>query len=80
MPWVTERLIGTIDGNNKNFTISHEARSDMLFIFFEGIPLEAVGSQPETMQAAYVQAGMNINLGLAPQVGQNPWSVYFYEP
>ena len=79
MPWKIERLSGTIDGSNRAFTISQNAIHETLLVVFAGVPLEAVNSQPEIMQAAYVQSGMNVTLGLAPVVGQNPWCRYFYE-
>lgn len=80
MTWKIERLSGTIDGANRDFTLSEIPVPATLSIFFTGIPLEPVGSQPDQMQYAYVVDGVDVELGLAPVSGQNPWARYFYEP
>jgi hypothetical protein len=79
MPWVTEDVAGTIDGNNRNFTISNSPVAGSLMVFQQGIVLEAVGSQPQAMQLAYVQTSTSVELGLAPLVGQQrPWVRYYF--
>jgi hypothetical protein len=79
MAWKTETLIGTINGSNKDFTISNVPVSATLIVVFTGVVFEGVGSQPDQMQFAYTQSGTAIQLGLAPQVGQQaPWARYWY--
>ena len=78
MGWVTENLSGAIDNNNRTFTISNPVTKG-LSVYYKGHELEIVGSQPELLEAAYVQAGTNITLGVAPQIGdQRPWCIYFF--
>jgi hypothetical protein len=79
MPWMTEDLSGTIDGSNRNFTITQSPVAGSLMVIQQGIVLEAVGSQPQAMQLAYVQTSTSVELGLAPLVGQQrPWARYYY--
>jgi hypothetical protein len=79
MPWVIEDLAGTINGTNRNFTISQVPVAGSLIVVQQGIILEAVGSQPDQMQVAYSVSGTNMTLGLAPLVGQLvPWCRYYY--
>ena len=79
MPWVIEDLIGTINGTNRAFTISHVPEAGSLIVVQQGKKLEAVGSQPDQMQVAYSVSGTNLTLGLAPLVGQQvPWCRYYY--
>ena len=79
MAWKIEKLAGTINGSNRNFTLSNAPNAASLLIFFTGIPLEVVGSQPQQMQLAYAGSGVNIELGLAPtSEGQRPWARYWH--
>jgi len=79
MPWLIQDLAGTIDGSNRDFTISHVPEAGSLMVIQQGIILEAVASQPESMQLAYVLNTTNMTLGLAPLVGQQrPWCRYWY--
>ena len=79
MPWVIQDLIGTINGSNRNFTISNSPIAGSLIVVQQGIILEAVGSQPQAMQLAYVQTSTSVELGLAPLVGQQvPWCRYYF--
>lgn len=79
MPWVIEDLIGTINGTNRSFTISHVPVAGSLIVVQQGKKLEAVVSQPDQMQVAYALNGTNMTLGLAPLVGQLvPWCRYYY--
>jgi len=79
MPWVIEDLTGTINGTNRNFTISQVPVAGSLIVVQQGVILEAVGSQPDQMQVAYSVSGTNMTLGLAPLVGQLvPWCRYYY--
>lgn len=78
MPWKIETLGGTVNGSNKDFTISNPAVPETLLVFLNGVPMERVQSQPETMEVAYVQSGTNLTLGLAPVSGQVPWARYFW--
>jgi hypothetical protein len=77
MPWVIERVSPEPDGDNKNFTISHEPAPNTELFFFPVTPLEKVGSQPQGMQ--YTRAGVNVTFGLAPAQSRWPWARYFYE-
>jgi hypothetical protein len=79
MPWMIEDLSGTINGSNRDFTISQSPVAGSLMVIQQGIVLEAVGSQPDFMQYAYVQTGTAVILGLVPLVGQQrPWVRYWY--
>jgi hypothetical protein len=80
MPWVIENLAGTINGVNRDFTISHVPTAGSLIVIQQGVILEAVGSQPDQIQVAYSVSGTNMTLGLAPLVGQlSPWARYYWE-
>ena len=77
MGWVKERLIGTIDGSNKNFTLSHDPVDMSIVIVFTGLPAEKVMSNPIGNQ--YSRSDTDIELGLAPMVGSTPWCRYFWD-
>jgi hypothetical protein len=79
MPWLIEDLAGTINGTNRDFTISHVPQAGSLIVVQQGKKLEAVVSQPDQLQVAYALSGTNLTLGLAPLIGQTvPWCRYFY--
>jgi hypothetical protein len=80
MSWVSQPLTGTVDGVNQTFTIAFVPDPASLIVVFTGVNLEMVGSSPGQMQFAFVVSGTTIILGLAPQVGQTPWALYWKTP
>jgi hypothetical protein len=77
MAWVSQALVGTINGVNKTFTVNFVPDPASLVVVFTGITLEMVGSQPDQMQYAFAINGTTITLGLAPTAGQVPWARYW---
>ena len=80
MPWISERLTGTIDGSNRFFRISNTPVTASVLIIYRGVAMEAVSSQPDTMELAFTQNGTLVELGIAPLAGQQPWIRYWYDP
>ena len=78
MAWTSEPLAGVINGVNRDFNLSFVPVPESLKIFFTGIHMELVGSQPGQMQYAYTINGTAVTLGLAPTTGQVPWAEYWH--
>jgi len=76
MPWKKEQLSGTLDGINKDFTVTETPLVESLMIFFPANYCEsAVIGQPQERQ--YRISGTTITFAVAPS-GQRPWARYFY--
>jgi len=77
MAWIEENLSGVKNGSNVNFTISAVPIPETLLVFWQGIPLEKVGSQPGNMGFAYSIGGTSITVGGPPLAGQSLWARYY---
>lgn len=78
MTWAIEDLIGTKNGTNVNFTISHTANASSMMIVHNGIRQLQVAVNPQPGEAEYGVTATTVKMGIAPASGADCWTRYFY--
>jgi hypothetical protein len=78
MTWVIEDLIGTKNGSNVNFTISHTPIAESMMIVHSGIRQVRVAVNPTPGEAEYGVSGTAVKMGIAPASSADVWTRYFY--
>ena len=80
MPWVTENFIGTKNGINTVFTISHAPMLVTMFAVHSGRTLFQVANLPHPGQFQYGVSGTTVTVGDPPDDENDAfWTRYFYE-
>ena len=78
MTWVIEDLIGTRNGSNVDFTISHTPIAESMMIVHQGIRQMRVSVNPTPGEAEYGVSGTAVKMGIAPAASVDLWTRYFF--
>lgn len=79
MGWVIEDLIGDKDGVNKSFTISSSPFLGSVLVIHQAQHVRRVAGSPQPEQFQFGLSGTDIEMGRAPQSGEDLWCRYFVD-